>query len=279
MTTPTPVLYESHMHTVLCKHAEGSLDDYAAVALRRGLKGMIVTCHCPLPDGMSASVRMSPEAYPDYIARVAACREKWAGKLDVRLGLESDYLPGLEPWLEALHQKEPLNYVLGSVHPQIAEYQQRYFHGDWPAYHRQYFLSLVEAAESGLFDALSHPDLVKNYGTDEWDLEKMLPHIQACLDRIARTGIAMELNTSGLMKTLPEMNPSATILKEMCVRGIPVVIGADAHRPGRVADHYESALNLIQDAGYRHTRIFLDRQPVDIPIADALASLVLEVRG
>lgn len=279
MTKPPPLFYESHMHTVLCKHAVGSLDDYAAAAQRRGLKGMIVTCHCPLPDGMSASVRMTPEQYPEYVAQVAACREKWAGELDVRLGLESDYLPGIEPWLEALHQKEPLNYVLGSVHPQLEEYRELYFNGDWPAYHHQYFLSLVEAAETGLFDALSHPDLVKNFGTDEWDLGKMLPHIQHCLDRIANTGIAMELNTSGLFKTLPEMNPSATILREMCIRKIPVVIGADAHRPERVADQYENALNLIRDAGYRHARIFLDRQPVDIPIEDVLASLVLEVRS
>ena len=48
-----PLLYESHCHTPLCKHAHGLPIDYAAVALRRGLKGLIVTCHCPLPDGTS----------------------------------------------------------------------------------------------------------------------------------------------------------------------------------------------------------------------------------
>lgn len=273
MQNPAPLLYETHMHTLLCKHATGSLDDYAAAACRRGLKGMIVTCHCPLPDGMSSGVRMSPAEYPDYVSRVAACREKWEGRLDVRLGLESDYLPGLEPWLEQLHGQAPLNYVLGSVHPQIAEYRDRYFRDDWPAYHRQYFLSLAEAAETGLFDALSHPDLVKNYGTETWNLPEMLPHIRRCLDRIAATGIAMELNTSGLMKTLPEMNPSPTILREMHLRGIPVVIGADAHCPERVAAHFAEALTLVREAGYRHVRIFLDRQPRDLPVEDALASL------
>lgn len=269
-----PILYESHMHTVLCKHAVGSLDEYAEAARRRGLKGMIVTCHCPLPDGMSSTVRMSPDQYQTYIDLVTACREKWAGELDVRLGLESDFLLGLEPWLEALHAKEPLNYVLGSVHPQIPEYQNRYFKGDWPAYHRQYFLSLVEAAESGLFDSLSHPDLVKNLGTDEWNLEKMLPHICGCLDRIAASGIAMELNTSGLQKTLPEMNPSPTILSEMRSRNIPVVIGADAHRPDRVAANFEDALRMLQAAGFTHTRIFLDRKPIDLPIEESLLSLI-----
>ena len=45
-----PLLYESHCHTPLCKHAFGEPEEYAAMALRRGLKGIIFTCHCPLPD-------------------------------------------------------------------------------------------------------------------------------------------------------------------------------------------------------------------------------------
>ncbi|MDF3131044.1 histidinol-phosphatase [Kiritimatiellaeota bacterium B1221] len=274
MSDKKPLLYETHMHTPLCKHAQGMPDAYAAMAQKRGLKGMIVTCHCPLPDGMSSHVRMSPDEWDIYVKMVGDCREKWAGEVDVRLGIESDYLPGLEGWLEELHAREPLNYVLGSVHPQIEEYKALYFKGDWPAYHHQYFFSLVETAESGLFDCLSHPDLVKNYGSDEWDLHKNLDHIRKCLDRIAATGIAMEINTSGLLKTIPEMNPSPTILREMNLRGIPVVIGADAHRPERVAANYEDAMDHLEAAGYTHTRIFLDRKPIDIAIEDSKASLI-----
>jgi len=274
MTFTDPILYETHMHTQLCKHAEGTPDDYAAEAKRRGLKGMIITCHCPLPNGMSSRVRMSPEEWEEYVKLVADCRERWKGQVDVRLGLESDYIPGLEKWLAELHAREPLNYVLGSIHPQIGEYKDLYFKGDWPAYHRQYFSSLVEAAESGLFDSLSHPDLVKNYGSDEWDLESQLDHIRHCLDRIAKTDIAMELNTSGLQKTLPEMNPSPTILREMCLREIPVTLGADAHQPDRVAANFEDALELLEQAGYSSTRIFLDRKPVDIQIEASKTSLI-----
>jgi histidinol-phosphatase (PHP family) len=273
---PVPVLYETHMHTVLCKHAEGSLDTYAARAKARGLKGMIVTCHCPLPDGMSFNVRMSPGQWAEYVEMVELCSEKWKGELDVRLGLESDYLPGLEKWLEQLHGMNPLNYVLGSIHPQTLEYKELYFHGDWPAFHRQYFSSLVDAAKTGLFDSLSHPDLVKNFGAEEWDLDSLLDHIRSCLDAIAATGIAMELNTSGLNKTIPEMNPSLTFLTEMRARDIPVVVGADAHGPDRVAADFPQAFDLLEQAGYTQSRIFLDRQPLDIPISDSRKSLPKE---
>ena len=77
--TPAPLLYESHCHTPLCKHAFGEPDEYAAVALARGFKGITFTCHCPLPDGFSANVRMAPGQFDDYVGMIAATREAFAG--------------------------------------------------------------------------------------------------------------------------------------------------------------------------------------------------------
>ncbi len=93
------------------------------------------------------------------------------------------------------------------------------------------------------------------------------------LDRIAATGVAMELNTSGLLKALPEMNPSPSQLGLMRERGIPVVLGADAHMPRRVADGYAMALRMLQAAGYAEVSYFLERRRHEVPITEALASL------
>src|SRR5262245_30009329 len=89
----TPLLYESHSHTPLCKHARGEPEAYAAVAEERGLKGIIFTCHSPMPNGWSASLRMAPEEFDTYVACVERARKTWAGRVDVRLGMESDYFP------------------------------------------------------------------------------------------------------------------------------------------------------------------------------------------
>ena len=51
-----PVLYESHSHTPLCKHAVGDPAEYASVAEQCGLKGIIITCHGPLPDGLGIEI-------------------------------------------------------------------------------------------------------------------------------------------------------------------------------------------------------------------------------
>ena len=270
---PVPLLYESHSHTPLCKHATGEPVDYAAAAAARGLKGIIFTCHCPLPDGISAGVRMAPGEYDRYAEMVGAARAEFAGRVDVRLGLESDYFPGVESWLELLHARYPLHHVLGSVHMQVPEYRARFFRGDWFDYQQTYFQHLAESAETGLYDTLAHPDLVKNEAPSEWDFTRIRPYIERALDRIAATGVAMELNTSGLQKAIPEMNPGATMLGLMRARGIPVVIGADAHSVRRVGADYPTALRVLQAAGYAEVSFFLERKRQSVPITAALASL------
>lgn len=273
-TKPThPILYESHMHTPLCKHAVGTPEEYAEVALQKGLRGIIVTCHNPIPGGYSANVRMAMEQFETYVEMVHAASEAWKGRVDVRLGIECDFAPGLEKGVEDLLGRAEFHHVLGSVHWQVPEYRERYFSGSWFDYQKLYFEHLAQAAETGLFDTLSHPDLVKNACPAEWSLPRVLPVIEKALDRIAATGIAMELNTSGLLKDLPEMNPGPEILKLMRERDIPVVLGADAHNPQRVADQYPRALQHLEDAGYQFVSIYLGRSRTEIPIAAALRSL------
>jgi histidinol-phosphatase (PHP family) len=266
--------FETHSHTPLCKHAVGQPSEYAASAQKRGLAGVAITCHGPLPDGISANVRMAPGELPDYVAMVEKARREWEGRMEVRMGLESDYLPGLEDWARELHGAAPFDYVIGSVHPHISLYRERYFHEDWPAFHRQYFAHLAEAAESGLFDCLAHPDIVKNLGSESWDVGALMPEICAVLDRIAATGVAMELNTSGLQKRVVEMNPGREILEQMARRGIPVVVGADAHHPVRVGERFEEALAMLEEAGYAETNYFLGRERIPVPLAEARACLI-----
>jgi histidinol-phosphatase (PHP family) len=64
---------------------------------------------------------------------------------------------------------------------------------------------------------------------------------------------------------------------EMHARGIPVVLGADAHVPDRVAADYVPALQLLQEIGFSHVNFFLNRQRQEVSIEDALASLQIVV--
>ncbi len=227
-----------------------------------------------MPNGFSQHVRMRQDQFEDYVELVAKTREEWSGRVDVRLGLEADYFEGSEAFLEKQMASADFHFVLGSVHPQIAEFRTRYWQSEEFEVQRTYFKLLAQSAETGLFDSLAHPDLIKNVTTKVWSPDAIMDDIRHALDRIAATGVAMELNTSGVNKTISEMNPFPAMLKEMCQRGIPVTLGADAHEPDRVADGYETALQLLLECGFSHVSFFLERKRHDELIHDALASLV-----
>ena len=267
------MLYETHSHTPLCKHAVGLPYEYAEAAYRRGLQGLIVTCHNPMPTGFAPHVRMSLDQFDDYLRMVFRARQEWRGRIDVRLGIEADYFPGYERWVEHRLQLADFQYVLGSIHPQLAEFRQRFWTGDALEFQRTYFRLLADSAETGLFDCLAHPDFVKNETAEDWRPELIKDEISAALDRIAAAGVALELNTSGVNKTVPEMNPFPDMLVEMRRRSIPVVIGADAHRPERVGDGFLAALDLLEQCGYEHISFYVNRTRRDIPIATARQNL------
>ncbi len=266
------------MHTPLCKHAEGEPEEYAELALQRGLKGIIFTCHSPMPENWWPEVRMDVEQLDDYMAMVQRAAEVYAGKLDVRLGMEMDFFPGMEWWVERLNERCEFHHVLGSVHFFGRAYKEQFFKNDLLAFQKQYFTHIAESAETGLFDTLAHPDLVKNFQAGLWQFEMIEAHLAGCLDRVARTGVAMELNTSGINKAMSEFNPGPQMLRLMHERNIPVVLGSDSHTPRRVAADFDRALDALEEAGYTKVSCFLGRKRQDFAIADVRASLHLPQR-
>jgi len=126
---------------------------------------------------------------------------------------------------------------------------------------RRYFVTLGEAARTGLFDILAHPDLVKMWGArrpvPEGDLRRFY---ELAMDGITESGIAVEVSTAGLRKPVGELYPAPAFL-EMCVQaGCPVALSSDAHVPGDVGRDYERALELLQSAGVSELAVFERRE-------------------
>ena len=269
-----PVYFDSHMHTPLCKHAYGQPIAYARNGMRRGLKGIIMTCHSPMPDGWSSSVRMDPEEFPEYVELVSDSAEQLEGQFLIRLGLESDWFPGMEAWLKDLHSRAPFHYILGSVHPFLPEYKDKYFTGDVVEFQKGYFGHLADAAETGLYDCLAHPDIVKVMTVRDYEFGRLEDSVDAALGRIKRSGVSMELNTSGWIKqAYPESNPGPAMLKMIAKHGIPIVIGSDSHRPERVGADFEPALDLLEEAGFTTVNYYEERLRCEVGIAEVRKSL------
>ncbi len=63
------------------------------------------------------------------------------------------------------------------------------------------------------------------------------------------SGMAVEINTSGLRKPVKEMYPSEQILKILSEFDIPLTLGSDAHKPTDVGRDFDLAKQLIGKYG------------------------------
>jgi histidinol-phosphatase (PHP family) len=201
---------------------------------------------------------------------------------DLRLGIEADFVPGGEDRMANLLQARDFDYVVGAVHFLRDKAIDMDDYSVWDRAHspeeiwRRYFQTLGEAARSGLFDILAHPDLVKvgspahpthqERPRPEGDLRR---YYELALEGIAESGIAVEVSTAGLRKPTRELYPAEAFLK-MCVdAGAPVALSSDAHRPEDVGADYDRALELLERVGVGELCVFERRERRLEPIGAA----------
>jgi histidinol-phosphatase (PHP family) len=191
-----------------------------------------------------------------YVQAIVEARERG---LPVKLGLEVDYVPGREEETRRLLEPYPWDYLLGSIHyidglgvdsePRLID--QVGVEEAW----RRYFHTLADAANSGLFDSLSHPDLVKIFSAraEAFDYGPVV-------DAIARSGIAVEVSTAGLHKPVGELYPNPDFLGACRKQGVSVTLGSDAHYPDVVGRDFSLARELLRSSGYETITVFEQRR-------------------
>jgi len=203
-------------------------------------------------------------AHDDLDAYVAFVREQ----TDLKVGIEADFLVGREDRMATLLAAREWDFVVGSVHfvgehavdhdgYEVFDHRSSRPDELW----RRYFQTLGEAARSGLFDVLAHPDLIKYWGPrrplPEGDLRRFY---DLAMDGIAESQIAVEVSTAGLRKPAGEIYPAPAFL-EMCLdAGCPVALSSDAHVPGDVGRDYETALQLLERLGVAELAVFERRE-------------------
>ncbi len=185
----------------------------------------------------------------------------------LKLGLEMDFVPGAEDRTRNLLERHDFDYVLGSVHfvgDRAVDHEgwdMWELRGDPDTVWRRYFESLAEAARSGLFDILAHPDLVKI-----WGRARPRPtrdprfYYEPAVEAIAESGVAVEVSTAGLRKPVGEIYP-APEFAAMCVEaGTAFALSSDAHLPDDVGRDYDRAVEEMRGWGVDRIAVFERRE-------------------
>jgi histidinol-phosphatase (PHP family) len=202
-------------------------------------------------------------ARDDLDAYCAFVREE----TDLRLGIEADFIPGREDRMAELLAARDFDYIVGSIHF-VGDGALDYDRYDiWAAgssperVWRTYFEWLAQAATSGMFDILAHPDLVKYWGRERPQPDRDLRYFyEVAMEGIAESGIAVEVSTAGLRKPVGELYPARAFLEMVVDAGNPIALSSDAHTPDDLGRDYEQALELLDDLGVRELAVFEGRE-------------------
>lgn len=258
------MMADYHIHTRLCRHAEGEPREYVERAIALGMTEMGFADHLPFLNGWrpACGIRdddwaMGVDELDDYVTLVQGLAREYSGDVHVVLGVEADYIEATIDDTARVLSEYPFEYVIGSVH----------FVGDGFAYDHpavrdrlprygidRVFLESLElvarAAATGLFTVMGHLDLAKKFGHRPQDEGSIADAASAALRATAASGAALEFNTAGWRRQAGEAYPAPAILREAAGLGIPLTFGSDAHRPVEVGDQFRRAAAEARAAGY-----------------------------
>lgn len=252
------MIVDLHNHTVLCNHAEGSIDAYIDQAIKSGTKIFGFSEHAPMD--FDPAYRLGFEQMQEYENSIAEAREKYKNEIEILLGYEVDYLEG---YMDERVLNANVDYLIGSVHfidtwgfdnPEfIGRYEDENIDEIW----QKYFDAIEKMAQSKLFDIVGHLDLIKVFKF--MPQKNILEIAKKALIAIKEADMVLEINMAGYRKPIKEAYPSYELLQEAFKLGIPITFSSDAHAPEQVSLFAKEIIELAKDIGYTQCATFKNR--------------------
>lgn len=260
-------MIDLHMHTQF-SDGKDIHSDHIQVAKQKGITIMGFADHICLKDVKWAL----PLDKVNQMTTILDQLKKQTKELKLLYGVEFDYFPDREKELSQLINSLPIDYAIGSVHF-IGDWnydtsREGYTNWDIDALYHRYFEIVKQAAQSGLFDVLAHLDLIKKF--EIWPSSDMESLYREVVKVIAKSDVAVELNTSGVDRPCGEFFPNDQILKLLCEYNVPISMGSDAHRKEQVGRYFDEGLNLLNKIGFNEIVYFEKRERKSIEIKKIL---------
>lgn len=280
-----PAIGNYHAHTHHCD-GRGEPHEYAEAALRKGMPRLGFSGHNVLPfptDWTMPAVRLD-----SYLREIRDVRDRYRGTLDVFLGMEADFIPGVITPVHPDISGLGLDFVIGSVHfigPADGDHAWTVdgpreemdaaisdgFGGDARGLVERYYRLVAAMAETAAPDIIAHFDIVKKNNRDGRLFSEEEPWYRAAvkraLDAVRESKSILEINTGGMVRnTSGAWYPSPWILEETQRMNIPVVVSSDAHLPENLDGLFPEAVQILRGAGYRAQRQLTSSGWIDVEL-------------
>jgi len=276
-----------HTHSEFCDGV-GELEQYVNEALNYGFQAIGFSSHAPLP--FYKSWVMPQERLEEYCTSIQELKIKYADRIQVYLGLEIDYIPGIIGPRSQQFKDLNLDYTIGSIHlvkngkpdgyTYTGEYGKEFdqllhdvYGGDSAEFVKHYYSLIREMVREHQPEIIGHLDLIKKVNkefkyfdeTAAWYKEEVLRTLEVVADSKA----VLEVNTGGIAKGyVKDPHPSPWIVKECNKLGIPIMLNSDAHNPNHMNTYFKEVIPQLREAGYTEQRVLLNGAWVNVSLEE-----------
>lgn len=266
-------MIDNHLHTKLCKHAEGEFIEYIESAIHLGISEISFTDHIPLPNNFDLAHRMKIEEMDIYADWVRQAKESYP-EIKIRYGIEADYYEGFEKYTETFLNRYDFDVVIMSVH-----FIRHWPEGNWvfdynfpdrstSEIYKDYIAALIKGIETGLFDILGHADMVKAKGDSLLDI--VPSDVDRLLDVLKESDMSIEINTSGFRKKVGEPYPGFDWLPLIKKKSISLTTGSDAHHPDQVGLEFKPVYQRIKHEDIKTLVTYENREKTEIDLKSSI---------
>jgi len=263
-------MIDYHVHTSLCNHANGTMEQYVRRAVEIGLTEICFLDHLTLHE-KGRRLSMSSAELPFYYHAARRLANQYKDRIQVKVGLEVDILPDHVDQINKIISPFAFDVIAGSVHfiqdiniVSTKEIDPRREEAGMEYLCERYLKTLDDLIDADMVDMICYLDVVKKFGRRPPAIfdEKF----DEILSKISYKKIVLELNTSGYNHAASEFYPATPLLIKCFKKGIHMTLGSDAHTPDSVGQHFDEAINLLISIGYRHVCAFTRRSRDKIPL-------------
>lgn len=265
-------MMDYHVHTMLCSHARGTMEQYVDHAVRAGLSEICFLDHLTLNE-KGRDLSMTPDEVALYYYSARRLQAAYRGRISIKVGLEVDFTPELSESARSVVERFDFDVTGGSIHfieeKNLVSSKTSRRRKEKPdaSFYEDYLDLLDRMLDCTYIDIVCHLDIIKKFGTipPDWFYQRA----EALLDKIADTGKVLEINTSGAAHPVGEIYPAQRLAEECCRKNIPVCLGSDAHLPEQVGRGFAEAADMLKKAGCTEITGFSRKTPCRVSLESA----------
>ncbi len=250
--------HDGHIHTRLCHHASGDMEEYVLAAIRKGLQGICFLEHMEAGINYFETTWLTEADFDYYFSEGERLQKLYRDKITIGLGVEVGYSPAYKHELLTRLAARKWDMIGISYHfyqppgtevhlnlvSRKKENTQAFDRLRTEAVLQHYLDTLIEAVVTLPGTVLCHLDAALRYRKQHLFNHKHFLSIAKLFDEMKKKNMSLEINTSGIAMR-KEPFPTREIVEMARTRSIPLVAGSDAHTPEDVGRFFSKLHQFI----------------------------------